>query len=1057
MSIALLATDTTVICRVVKALYDAAPGYTYLSNFLSYKSVNGLDATVNALASAYSSQTNAELAATVCTNLGLTGTAYTAGVDYLTSQFNATTAANRGVVIKDAMNGLANLTGDATFGSAAEAFNSSIAMAEAYSTNSDNTSTDINTLQAADETSAIASTLQFSTTVGETKTGTGGNDAFTATTSNTGQTLDSGDIANGGLGNDSLTITAQGAAATVQLDSIETVSIRLLSAQSFDTLSWSGTNQVVVNGDSTSNNTLTITNADLDTEFKLEKYGTINVTYLESNASSTAYAAASGTYYQTSTNISTINTGSAGIVMLDLGGDNALRLEGSGTDITISGAGSSVLKVDAVSGIDATAFDGNLDITFSAASNVDVSTGAGNDVLRFGTTFNGLDSVDGGDGTDTLRAAIAGSVSVAGIANVESAVFNATGNSVTMSMSGASFSTITFADATASVDLNLRDNIADGTTVKFTGNASLGEVQLDYASGAASVVQFNGVSGDISLVSSLSITDAVSVALSVESASGDVTMSAITLDSDVRTVDISLASGSLTLGNAAAFNLGGATTVSVTQSGSGTASIGGAVTGGSALSTLTLTNAGLGETALRLGSAADVIELATGETTVNINVTGSGSVVGGAFLQDKGSGMNAFTLNLNVGDNGAYGANDEGLNFTGSAGTFTLSETTIGASASVYISSIAAGASGSVSDITVNVGTTGLFKVWKLDADVIGDITIDAAAAGSAYITDGSAGIVGDITLTGSGVKTILLDTTSGMGNIDISGGSATLTVSSTTGGIGNVNITGSGTVFTNTAGDVGTVTVAGSGAVSVDVGSANNVGNVDTTGHGGSVTIDLSSAVAAVTVNLAASGTDKVYVGEGGDTVYMASGSGVDKVVFTTTSTETVSIYNFDLASATDQLVFTTAGFDIGLLASAATAVAALQDGGAATGVVLVSGDNASVTTPGVLSGGTQIVILRSGTYDSVTDMLSAISSAGPMTLAVGTAVTAGLDVIVAWADQNGDTHVTLVNTTAAGVGALFSAVGLISAANTNDLAILYGVNISTYTSSFADKFQFE
>jgi len=194
-SIPLLATNTTVLCRVVKALYDAAPGYTYLQNFLSYANANGINATVNALATNFASQSNAQLAATVCTNLGLTGTAYTAGVAYLTAQFNASTTANRGVVISDAMTALAGLSSDATFGTAASAFNASVAISEAYSTNTANTSTDLSTLQGADDASTTTS-FTLTTTI-ETATGTTGNDTFTGTL---GTTLQTGDIINGRAG-----------------------------------------------------------------------------------------------------------------------------------------------------------------------------------------------------------------------------------------------------------------------------------------------------------------------------------------------------------------------------------------------------------------------------------------------------------------------------------------------------------------------------------------------------------------------------------------------------------------------------------------------------------------------------------------------------------------------------------------------------------------------------------------------------------------------------------------------------------------------------------------
>ena len=111
-------------------------------------------------------------------------------------------------------------------------------------------------------------------------------------------------------------------------------------------------------------------------------------------------------------------------------------------------------------------------------------------------------------------------------------------------------------------------------------------------------------------------------------------------------------------------------------------------------------------------------------------------------------------------------------------------------------------------------------------------------------------------------------------------------------------------------------------------------------------------------------------------------------------------------------------------------------------------------------MTSATSVIVLRSGTFTDVLDMLSGIASAGTYAVTVsGEGVTAGQDIVVAWADTNGDTHVTLVNSVvAASSTALFSTVAAAQAVDTDDLAVLYGVNIATFSgSSFTSLFHAE
>lgn len=208
------ATTDVQIVRVVKALYDAAPGNTYLTAFREFANNNGgVAAVANAILPTSDKTALADL---IVANLKLTGDAATNGKAYLLAQFNAP-GANIGQVIVDAMNALAGLGNDPTFGAAANVFNASIAQAYAYSINTSNTTTDLATLQAADEVQVdengnpVPQGQTFTLTPGaDNITGTSGNDVINALTvnasGNPATTLSAFDSIDGAGGSDTLNI-----------------------------------------------------------------------------------------------------------------------------------------------------------------------------------------------------------------------------------------------------------------------------------------------------------------------------------------------------------------------------------------------------------------------------------------------------------------------------------------------------------------------------------------------------------------------------------------------------------------------------------------------------------------------------------------------------------------------------------------------------------------------------------------------------------------------------------------------------------------------------------
>ena len=138
----------TAIIRLTKALYDAAPGYTYLTALRGYGTEAALSVALNAN---FASDTNAQWAARISTNLHLTGNAAVQGQAYLIASLN-NPGATRATVLSNAMKGLAGLENDGQFGAAAQYFNASNLTSYQYSINPANTSTDLaGVLRLADE------------------------------------------------------------------------------------------------------------------------------------------------------------------------------------------------------------------------------------------------------------------------------------------------------------------------------------------------------------------------------------------------------------------------------------------------------------------------------------------------------------------------------------------------------------------------------------------------------------------------------------------------------------------------------------------------------------------------------------------------------------------------------------------------------------------------------------------------------------------------------------------------------------------------------------------
>jgi len=1058
---AILVTSSVQIARFANALYGVKLGS--VTNDAVLEDVKALGSTTAAFNSYYTasfgSSTNAEVATTILANLGLAGNE--AAQAYVEGQLNAAGSA-KGAAVLSMLNAFANLTSDATFGAAATAWNTKVSSAIAYTaSNTGDATTDYSV-------PVTSQTFVLTTSVAEI-TGGAGDDTFTASTVPGSITLNAGDILNGGAGTDALALIAGGTSdGVVFLNSIENVDVRLVSSQSLDALGWVGVSKVEIADTSISDKTLTLSNALQSTTFKISDDANLTVTYLDgtgsgdvallaTNAGGVSGSAATFTITDTET-VSLTNSGVSYVAVVD----TASTVK----TINVAGNGTLTLNTDeSVTGISFANFSGTTALTLSGTSDVTITGGAGNDTINMRGSFNGSDVINGGDGTDTLTASVYGVLTMNNVTNVETATFKASGNSLVANVSGASFTTINLNEISSTTDVTL-NNIANAVTINLADSGNASDLTLDYASGAAAVINLK--SNGAESYSSMTVTDAASVTISQSAFSGTQTINSGSFDVNAATLSIAVSSGDVVFDRLIA---SGATTLTLTSDASGSVTLTDVSAG---------TVAGVVLSALGSGAAiaTDGVVLASGTQTITITTSGDASVNLNDATVSQSSGAMAVTIN--VGDSGDVG-NTNALDLTMSAGTASTITVaaTIGASGTLAMGHLGVtnltGSTVTLSSLTI--GASGVATVTTMSADTIGAFAISVAAGASATIAGITGDNIGAIALTGSGHTIMDIHATSGVGAISVGEGATGSTVTvqaksigaislagnsgsvlmSATGSIGNITITGSGATVTNSsAASFGDITVQGNGTVSIDLGRASGVGTFTSVGHSGTVTINASGATDAMNAALGNS-TNEVYVslagsqrtGAGdGDIYTLVAGTGTSKFHMSSTGNQDVSIYNFDLTSATDKIYLSTAAFDLGL-STAATA------GDIAAGALSVMATAGAFTMTA-----TSVIVLRSGTFTDVLDMLSGIASAGTYAITVGSVgVTAGQDIVVAWADTNGDTHITLVNSVVSvSSTALFSTVAAAKAVDTDDLAVLYGVNIATFSgSSFTSLFNAE
>jgi Ca2+-binding RTX toxin-like protein len=753
----------------------------------------------------------------------------------------------------------------------------------------------------------------FTLTTGvNTMTGGTGNDFYDGSTVST---LNSYDTLDGGAGTDTLYATLAAGTISPTISNIEalqfatsasassTAAVDLLGASGYTSIENTGsTGALKVSNIASTASTTKISNVTgTSTEFAWQTAvvdGTSDsISLTLSNVTSNGGTAST----MTIAGVETVNIASTTL-------PNAIDLTNvSATTVNVTG--SQALTVSALNAattkLSASGFSGALKATLGAANasvvggtgadSIDatsvtaalsISGGAGSDSINAGAALTTGDSIDGGDGTDTVTTTTAALQVFTGatITNVEAlALTTALTGTVTLSAVGTGITTLSVPVAsgvgTGSVGgnagtlvLNLGTSSATAglsggltiTTAASTGTADA--LTINNLAVAASGLNFNVLNGQ-------AITDtgyeSVTIDTGAVAGGATTTISTLTVNADTATVGTSVtltgknsatiislvtnSTGNLTV-DASALGTGAVLTLSGTTSGTaGTQSIKGSagadrvtvgnfaayIDGSAGANTIT---GGTASDTITAGSGADSIVGNGGNDSISAG-DGANSIAGGAGNDTITAGIGADTI---VGNNGndSISAGDGANSVTGGTGNDTI---TAGIGADTIVGnngndSITAG--DGANSITAGSGNDTINAGVGADT-IVGNNGNDSISAG-----DGANSITGgtgnDTITAGSGVDTIV----GNGGNDSISAGDGANTITT---GSGNATIT---------AGIGADSITTGTGSNSVDAGAGNDTivagaGNDNLSGGDGDDTYTMGGNLSSQDVITDSSGTD--------------------------------------------------------------------------------------------------------------------------------------------------------------------------------------------------------
>lgn len=1005
--------------------------------------------------------TNEEVISTFYQNvLGVTADAE--GLAFWTAKLNAA-GATKGSVIAEMI--AVTLTNPNPAGAAARALlENKVAVAQWYGEQNGNidgatailtsVTTDPASVEAAKAGGVQSGETFMLTTGADTKAGTAGNDTFVGVIGTNGlaangTTFNSGDNLSGGAGVDTLNLSVSGThtapvtTTAFVLDSIEKVLVsNYETSVNLDTIDLSGATGVTTVG-------LSSSAATGDTKFDNVK----NIVAAElANGSADleiAYAAdaVAGTSDVQKLTVSgqtggkfTVN-GIETLTITATGANSSLTINDNGhSTVTVDGNKNLTLALtdtsNAVKAVDASALTGNLTLSGLGTTDINIKGGAGNDTVVV-ANLSSADTIDGGEGTNTLRTGTAITASdaknisnfqvleatsniaqdasvIAGITRVVSS--NTTGGTVTFSNLAADTAlAITGGDGGDNVTATLKTNTqADSITV------TLGPV----APTAAAGVKIDTLTLDqyetINLVSTGGTT-AVKNHIDTNLVSASATKLVITGD---RNLDIDGFAGSANLKTIDAseftgkLNLGGLAASAVT------------ITGGSGDDTIT---GGAGKDSLVGGAGNDSIISGGGNDTIDAGA-GNDTVVlaGGDVKVDLGDGNDTVRIayaNLTSADtiDGGEGtdtlvfaslANSDNVDLTG-ANASKLSNVSSVEVISLDVSGLAGGQSATLTiddatvvtaggELTVKATNSNATAVTIVNANgvvlsssrVVADFSavnnivnytvgngIDqvTGSAQADVFTVGTTAYLSatDVLSAGAGADTLKFTqaANSTVTAAQLGGVSGVETINVTTGGAGNYGFTLNDDIVSrnNDAGKLIVSRAAEAGTLKVDGSAVTSLYQLELTGGNGADSL------------IGGAGNDTITGGQGNDVLTGGAGNDVFKVV-ASNGVDTITDFNWGAATGTttvDKLDFS--ALSLGFSANDFDTVGKVSAG---------------------YSADVDVYIFDTQTYATTADVDTALE-------ALSTAANAtGKDLLLIWQDTFQNVHVSVAVGGAGGDG---------------------------------------
>jgi len=428
---AFLPTNANQLQAYAGALYGLQIGSKTLTQVnTDIAAVGSLNTVLNSyFKSSFGSLTTTAVADTIVKNVGVTGDAAAAAVNYVKGQLDAAPSSARGEVVNSILSAFSNLTSDATYGAAATAWTAKVQGSVNYAGEAD--------VAIGTTTSTTGTSLVLTDTI-DNVVGTSNNDTLTASEA----TLQSSDIIDLGAGTGDLVdfVVSDIAAAQTfspRLKNVEIVSLASDDSAQLATFSVSQSAGLTTVRFGSGEGNIAVSNATKALAYEIvgnhntnattaAQFVSINLKAAEiatlTDALTVTMAGGQAGNIAVTNGIETLNlnvtansvigvTDTAGTTSGAIFADTAstafttlekIAVTGAG-NLTVNGAFTSV-DADGNFAFDASAATGKVSVQFNNGGDTTATGGSADDTFRFATgDFDAGDVVVGGAGADTLR------------------------------------------------------------------------------------------------------------------------------------------------------------------------------------------------------------------------------------------------------------------------------------------------------------------------------------------------------------------------------------------------------------------------------------------------------------------------------------------------------------------------------------------------------------------------------------------------------------------------------------------------------------------------------